>query len=320
MARKRTHDQFVNELNIINPNIEALGTYINVDTKIQVKCKVCGHIWFVRPSDLLRKNNTGCPKCSAKNRNLNRTKTQSEFEMELYEINPNIEVLEKYVNNHTKVKVMCRTCKNIWHATSLTLISKQCGCPSCSIKSSANKRTKTHEEFVNELTGINNDIEVLGKYINNHTKVKCRCKLCKCVWYAIPNDMICKGHTGCPNCNMSKGERKIKEYLQMNHINYIPQKKYDGLFGVGNGLLSYDFYLPTYNLLVEYQGEFHDGSIKTGFQTPKKFAKQQEHDKRKREYAINNNIELLEIWYWDYDNIEKILNEKLNNNNIKKPA
>ena len=33
--------------------------------------------------------------------------------------------------------------------------------------------------------------------------------------------------------------------------------------------------------------------------------------------AINNNIELLEIWYWDYDNIEKILNEKLNNNMLK---
>lgn len=320
MATKRTHDKFVNELNIVNPNIEVLGTYINVDTKIQVMCKTCGHIWFVRPSDLLRKNNTGCPKCSAKNRCINRTKSQSQFENELYEINPNIEVLGDYVNNHTKIKVKCKICNNIWSSTSLTLISKQCGCPLCSNKSSANKRTKTHEKFINELKNINPDIEVLGKYINNHTKIKCKCRLCGFIWYGIPNDMICKDHTGCPNCNISKGEKRIKEYLQTNHIDYISQKKYEGLLGVGNGLLSYDFYLPTYNLLIEYQGEFHDGSINTGFQTPKKFVTQQEHDRRKREYAMNNNIELFEIWYWDYDNITKILNKKLNNNNIKKLA
>ncbi len=67
-------------------------------------------------------------------------------------------------------------------------------------------------------------------------------------------------------------------------------------------------------LLLEYQGEFHDGSINTGFQTPKKFVTQQEHDRRKREYAMNNNIELFEIWYWDYDKIENILSQELNIN------
>lgn len=43
----------------------------------------------------------------------------------------------------------------------------------------------------------------------------------------------------------------------------------------------------------------------------KDFQRQQEHDRRKREYAIQNNINLLEIWYWDYDNIEKILKSEL---------
>ena len=27
---------------------------------------------------------------------------------------------------------------------------------------------------------------------------------------------------------------------------------------------------------------------------------------------MDNNIELLEIWYWDYDNIENILSNKIN--------
>lgn len=38
---------------------------------------------------------------------------------------------------------------------------------------------------------------------------------------------------------------------------------------------------------------------------------QQEYDMRKAEYAKMNNIELLEIWYWDYKNIKSILKEKL---------
>ena len=66
-----------------------------------------------------------------------------------------------------------------------------------------------------------------------------------------------------------------------------------------------------YNLLIEYQGEFHDGTAWQ--QTEIDFLRQQEHDKRKKNYAKKNNIGLLEIWYWDYDNIEQILNEVLNN-------
>lgn len=42
-----------------------------------------------------------------------------------------------------------------------------------------------------------------------------------------------------------------------------------------------------------------------------KFKIQQEHDRRKRDYAKEHNIELLEIWYWDFNNIEQILSEKI---------
>lgn len=87
------------------------------------------------------------------------------------------------------------------------------------------------------------------------------------------------------------------------------QKKFDGLVGVGNGLLSYDFYLPNYNLLIEYQGGFHDGSVK--FQTDEGLKKQIEHDNRKKEYATKKHINLLEIWYDDFDNIDCILTQKL---------
>ena len=39
--------------------------------------------------------------------------------------------------------------------------------------------------------------------------------------------------------------------------------------------------------------------------------KQQEHDKRKKQYAICNDINLLEIWYWDFEDTERILQKEL---------
>ena len=43
----------------------------------------------------------------------------------------------------------------------------------------------------------------------------------------------------------------------------------------------------------------------------KTFEIQKEHDKRKREYAESNGIELLEIWFNEFDNIETILESRL---------
>jgi len=153
------------------------------------------------------------------------------------------------------------------------------------------------------------------------------CKECGNEWEATIGNRngICK--SGCPECNKSKGEKKCKEvfigkgFIEITQYDYdklldkndntyyIPQKTFDGLVGINNGLLSYDFYLPQYNLLIEYQGEFHDGTAHQ--QSKEELIIQVEHDRRKRECALKNNIKLLEIWYWEKDNIEEILRSEL---------
>ena len=72
--------------------------------------------------------------------------------------------------------------------------------------------------------------------------------------------------------------------------------------------------MPKYNLLIEFQGEQHERYVDIFYATENDFKKQQEHDKRKREYAEEHNIELLEIWYRDYEKIENILSQELNIN------
>ena len=231
-----------------------------------------------------------------------RKKTHEEFIEEMEIKNPNIEILGKYINNSTKIEYRCKICNHKDKKRTGHLL-RGSGCPKCAIKKQIKRQTKTHECFIEELKEINPNIEILGKYINNKIHIEYRYKICNHKDEMRPDHLL-RG-SGCPICNQSKGEKRILKYLNENNIEYIYQMKYSDLRGINDGLLSYDFYLPTYNLLIEYQGEYHDHTVSN--QSDFDFAIQQEHDKRKKEYAEKNNIQLLEIWYWDFDNIEKIL-------------
>ena len=99
-------------------------------------------------------------------------------------------------------------------------------------------------------------------------------------------------------------------FLESRLITYEYQKKYNSLFGVNNGVLSYDFYIPNNNVVIEFQGKQHFEPIEY-FGGKEYFDIQQEHDRRKRQYAKDHSIKLLEIAYWDFDNIEEILSREL---------
>ena len=115
----------------------------------------------------------------------------------------------------------------------------------------------------------------------------------------------------CISCQSSKLEQNTKEVLDKYNIEYKTQVIYEGLVGLKGGLLSYDFYLPKYNILLECQGIQHEKFTKGLHENKKDFLKQLEHDRRKFEYAIKNNYIPMEIWYWDIDNIEEILIREL---------
>ena len=78
----------------------------------------------------------------------------------------------------------------------------------------------------------------------------------------------------------------------------------------GESMLFYD--IIVYNLLIEFQGIQHERQTEY-FGGEKQFEVQKEHDRRKRQYAKKHNINLLEIWHYDIGNIEKILDDYLNN-------
>lgn len=125
--------------------------------------------------------------------------------------------------------------------------------------------------------------------------------------------IITESNTGvvCKDCQGSQLEEKCKTILQKHNITHIREVIFNDLLGLGNGNLSYDFYLLDYNLLIECQGVQHKEWQKT-WMSKERFERQLEHDRRKKEYAKQHNIKLLEIWYYDIDNIEDILIKQLN--------
>lgn len=303
LLKRNTHDQFINKLTNINKNIKVLGTYTTANSKIQVQCKICNYIWEPISSSLLSGN--GCPKCAnqitiSHNDFLERIKDSK---------NKNITIIGEYVDSKTPIKCSCNMCGNIFYAIP-HLIKNGSGCKKCVSKEQGISKRKSHQDYVKELQNINKNIKVIGEYTTAQSHISVQCLLCENIWNPIADSLL-RGN-GCPYCKTSKLETLTEEYLKGQQINYDKNAKYKELIGFGNRQLSYDFYLPQYNLLIECQGEQHEHPVEY-FGGIKKYVIQKIHDTRKRKYAHDHNINLLEIWYYEKTKINKILEQTLNN-------
>lgn len=68
LRSRKTHDQFVRELSLCNPSVEALGRYVTNKKKVLVRGKSCGHEWQASPTHLL--NGSGCPVCAGRHQGI----------------------------------------------------------------------------------------------------------------------------------------------------------------------------------------------------------------------------------------------------------
>ena len=193
--------------------------------------------------------------------------------------------MTNYINSKTKVKIICPI-HGIFEQVSFNHLNGS-GCPKCQ------GRNKTTKEFIKESKNIHGYKYnySLTNYINSKTKVKIICPG-HGVFEQLPYDHI--QMQGCPKCKSSKGEMIIEKILQDSNIVYEFQKKFKNC--KNKRMLPFDFYLPKYNLCIEYDGEQHFKPIKF-FGGEKGFKQRQKNDKIKTQYCKNNNIELLRIKY-----------------------
>lgn len=196
-----SHSEFVNKIAAINPNIEIVGHFINVKSRIEVKCKKCGRFWSPRAAGLLK--GYGCSKCAGMLK-----KSTDEYISELSSINPTLTILEDYKNSMSNIKTRCNICGYEWYPNAGALIHGS-GCPICNNKIKNDQRRKPHTVFVKELKAKSPQIEVLGHYEGTHRPISVRCKICGNTWLAKPNSLL--SGSGCKNCGYKKVSAKLSK-------------------------------------------------------------------------------------------------------------
>lgn len=277
--------------------------YINNKTKVTIICPIHGK-FAQKPDSHMR---CGCKKCgdiTTKNKLKFSTGKFIEKSNKIHKHKYNYKNV-KYINSFSKIKIICPIHGEFEQEAHSHL--KGIGCSKCGIKKAAKSNSHTKKTFINKAKQIHGTKYIYSqvKYINNHIKVVIICKKHGPFLQtpAVHIHMKC----GCPNCMESKGESIIRKFLENNIISYIPQKRFTNCKCIKP--LPFDFYLPKYNVCIEYDGIQHFQSIKRfGGKNSLNYTKY--HDKIKTKYCKKNNIQLLRITY--KDNIEDKLNKYFN--------
>lgn len=294
-ANVTNYDEFMDILTLFYPDYELIGEFKGVSVKTTFYCKKHDLYWDTYPYNIFK--GMGCNECRKDKMKESMSKPHEQYINELCKVNPNIEVLEPYVNSNTHILHRCKKHNYEWLTPPASML-KGSGCPECMKEKISNKNTKTHEQYLADVAKINPDIEVLGEYQGADLPILHRCKKDGHEWMVAPH-IILIGH-GCPMCNETNGERRVRQFLEANNILYEEQKRFDDCRG--KKPLPFDFYLPEYNSLIEYDGEHHYFPInfsglgedwaKGHYETTIM------HDEIKDEYCKKNNIHLLRIPYF----------------------
>lgn len=148
-------------------------------------------------------------------------------------------------------------------------------------------------------------------------KLKCKCgkeyeqnfyhikdKIKNNIEIICPKCMARKGYDKMSKATISKGEQEILEYLLSKNIGF--EREYIFNDCKYNDVLRFDFYIPNYNLVIEYDGRQHFMPVEL-FGGEEGFKIQIIKDGIKNNYCKSNNINMLRIPY--YENTIKTLND-----------
>lgn len=277
--------------------------FVNVNTEVIITCPVHGD-FLVKPRYFLR--GYGCPKCDGfKKYNTDLfVKKAREIHGDKYDYS-----LVKYAKSNKKVEIICNRCGIHFFQTPNNHLSGS-GCRKCADEENSKRLKHDTSMFIKKAMLVHGDTYIYDKtsYIKDNMSVVITCKK-HGDFVQVANRHLCG--CGCPTCKKSHGEERIRVYLEENGIKFIPQYKIlNETIICKNKYIYIDFFIQDKNIIIEFQGEQHYKP--TGFVNNKeRFKNQQYRDYAVKVFCKNHEIKLIEIPYWDFDNIEKILKRKL---------
>jgi hypothetical protein len=305
-TKKITTDEFIKKAIQIHGNVYDYSktNYISGHDKILIICKKHGEFNQLA-CDHLR--NRKCKLCANENKRL----TTADFLKKSKIVHGNLYDYTKsiYSNKRKKIIITCKIHGDFIQCPNYHMNGG--GCQKC-----ANDNLKSNtEDFIFKAKKIHGNLYDYTKikYKHSESKVIIICK--------IHGKFVQTPHThinvkrGCPKCRKSKGEKRILSYLSNSNIHYVCEKKFkDCINPKTKFLLKYDFYIPSKNVLIEFDGiqHFKSGMVFGNYTTTNKDLEDTQYrDFIKDEYAKNNNIKLIRINHSQFKNIEKILKEHL---------
>ena len=311
--RKITLEEALEKLKKNNPNTEYVRGFVNVGAPATFRCKIHGIEWEGIMRNAANGSNS-CPLCNPTTVHARPQKlTQEEYERRVKEKVPTIKILSEYKGGTSPITFQCLVCGKISTTQARVPLMGE-GCINCRNNKLSQIQTKKTETFVKELEKVHPNIKILEEYRGSHTKIRYLCTECGYEHSATPTNLL-TGY-GCPRCkSTSKGEEKIEAFLKESGIKYEKQKCFDDCRD--QLPLRFDFYLPDYDILVEFQGEQHYrvgycfGSTKE--EAEKGFEILVKHDEIKREYCHRTGHTELEICYTDIKRCEEIILEAIEN-------
>ena len=181
--------------------------------------------------------------------------------------------------------------------------TRSCGCYKIELFVNNTKKDLTGQKF-GKLTALYPTDKRAGHHIMWHCRCDCgnECD--------VSGAMMSIGHVQSCGCLTSVGEANISKVLNEHNISFEKEKIFkDFIYSDTNAYPRFDFYLPDYNRLIEFDGQQHYEEVKHFITT---LDERKERDYLKNKYAKSHNIDLVRIPYIERDNItlDLILGDK----------
>ena len=321
---KITTEQFVMAAKKVHREIYDYSSvqYVSAKTKVRIVCRKHGE-FTVTPDNHLRRS-SGCPECGNIVRGEKASlrlkgvthdnfagsvcKRRDDFLSRSRAIHGD-RYDYSFVEYKSGKKFVKLICKN--HGIFKMLPSRHLrgdGCVKCT---GEERRKKTQLEFVDHSMRIHGDKYDYSKvvYQVNNKPIILVCPL-HGKFQQRPNHHL-RGQ-GCHKCRSSHGERLIGQWLTKTGVGFEEQKMFTDCINPVSGFpLKFDFYIPSLNICVEFDGEQHFRPWRNGKMSIEQVEKIKFRDNIKDCFCKSNGIRLVRISYLSINNVPDILAKEL---------
>lgn len=302
----------------INPDIEILEPYINMTTSMNCYCKK--HNYSTRKTMQQIFKGQGCYYCGCEKLSEQSYLSDEMVQSTISKINPHIKLIE-YKGAVNKSKFYCLKHNKFFSKGYYAVAhNKNSGCDLCYLENIRNTQGMDTDKFKERLKEIHPELKVIGEYINYVAPIEIYCTTHNYTFYSKPVDLLSR-ITCCDKTRINYKEEQVCKTIEETYGFLITrQKRFEDC--KDKSTLPFDIYLDDYNILIEYQGEQHYRPVMFSSESleeaNKKFEYTKRHDFIKEQYCVDNNIPLIKIPYWEFENLDYFLfNEFVKLNIIK---